>query len=206
MNAAGGEYIGGAGTGLFTQTGGTHNVNSSPLYLGSASGGSGTYNLVAGTLNATEYVGQSGTGLFNQTGGTATGGFVLGVNSSGVGTYNFGAGQLSGALGETVGQSGTGTFNQSGGTNAVTGNLYIGYGSTGKGTYNQLAGLTTVSTALYLGYNSGSNGTYALSGTAPWRPPRNTSAIISAPWPPSDRRAGQTPSRPSRSAPAVIIS
>ena len=71
----GGRIRRGAGTGLFTRRPEPTRSAPRPSILGSASGGSGTYNLVAGTLNATEYVGQSGTGLFNQTGGTATGGW-----------------------------------------------------------------------------------------------------------------------------------
>ena len=68
------EYLGNKGTGVFTQTGGTNNINSSngQFYLGNNPGSSGVYNLSgAGVLSAvTECVGCGGAGTLNQSGGT----------------------------------------------------------------------------------------------------------------------------------------
>src|SRR2546421_5342708 len=61
--------VGGAGSGIFTQTGGNHNV--SRLEVGARySGGSGNYSISNGTINATVIsVGDPGNGYFTQTGG-----------------------------------------------------------------------------------------------------------------------------------------
>jgi len=107
-------YVGGAGTGSFTQSGGV--VDSAYDYLGAAAGGVGTYALSAGTLEASLVdVGTQGSASFTQTGGTAAlesdpayiANLVVGQNT-GVGTYSLQLGTLSAPQFEILGESGTG--------------------------------------------------------------------------------------------------
>ena len=96
--AAGAEYIGYDGNGVFTQSGGTHTVPV-PMYLGYNADGNGTYNLNSGSLfAASEYVGYSGSGTFTQSGGTHTVSsayYIIGNGNGSNGTYNLGGGSLS---------------------------------------------------------------------------------------------------------------
>jgi hypothetical protein len=181
------QYVGYSGTGSFVQTGGSNSVtnstspfppiiffpldtiifpitNSSALYLGYNTSGSGSYQLSGnGYLSAaTQYVGYSGKGFFSQLGGTnsASGGLSLGCNTGGAGTYNFGGGSLN-TSSLTVGGSGTGVFSQSGG-NLLASSEYIGF--SGAGTFTQSSGVNSINGVLSIGCNSGGSGTYILSG------------------------------------------
>jgi len=137
-------YVGYAGNGVFTQTGGTHDVTQR-LDLGYSAGSTGTYLLSAGELTVgiphgdcgDECIGVLGTGRFVQTGGTHTVNrqFWLGGQAS---EYVLEAGTFVGAGSEQIGSSGTGTFTQRGGTHHHEG--------------------------LILGFNAASTGVYALSG------------------------------------------
>ncbi|MGA2441725.1 MAG: hypothetical protein ABSH08_12270, partial [Tepidisphaeraceae bacterium] len=130
-------YSGSGTTGLFTQSGGTHQFDI--LFFQQ-----GTYNLQGGTLAeaggspiAGEYIGLTGSATFNQTGGTNTVGgsaFEIG-RDGGNGLYSLsGAGSLSVTGNEFVGYGSAGTFNQSGGTNTA-GTLTIA-GASGSGLYS----------------------------------------------------------------------
>jgi lipopolysaccharide export system protein LptA len=163
------EHIGSASTGVFTQSGGTHTVNSR-FYLGTTFDGNGTYNLSGtGSLAPTdnEYVGNLGTGTFNQTGGTNTvpAGFnlFLGNSASGTGNYNLSAGTLT-APTEWVGNAGTGTFTQTGGTHTVSTVFYLGAGGT-SGTYNFTGGTLTGGAQLIVRVSASSAGTFQGHGT-----------------------------------------
>ena len=124
LSVRGYEYVGNAGTGSFTQSGGTNSV----VYefdLGFGRGASGCYNLGGnGLMSAVfEYVGNAGTGSFTQSGGTnsvsVSGVFCVGNLASSSGTYSLsGTGRLS-LSSEGVGNYGTGLFTQSGGTNSA---------------------------------------------------------------------------------------
>ena len=131
------QYIGGLGTGTFTQTGGTNTITgegeNGTLSLGNSLGASGTYNLGGGTgsplLSAqTEYIGNFGSGAFNQTGGThAVGGdLYLGLQIGSSGAYNLSGGSLS-ATNQYIGGYGSGAFTQSGGTNTVSNTLTLAF-------------------------------------------------------------------------------
>ena len=136
-------YVGCGGTGTFTQSGGTA---AGPFAL--SIGGSGTYNLSAGSLSALfQYVGvgRLGTGTFTQTGGTnALFCLVLAEVPNVGGSYNLSAGSLS-AGSQLVGDHGMGIFTQSGGINTVSGNLWLGYYSGSSGTYNLNDGVLVAS-------------------------------------------------------------
>ncbi|MCA1956938.1 MAG: hypothetical protein LDL14_00215, partial [Nitrospira sp.] len=136
--SAGHEFIGYAGTGVFTQTGGTNTVTGN-FYVGTLIGSSGTYNLSSGSLSGTyEHIGHGGTGVFNQTGGThtVTNGFSLG-SGGGSGTYNLSGGSLSVRTVERFGSAGTAVFNQTGGTHTIVSNdLILGDQRGGSGTYH----------------------------------------------------------------------
>jgi autotransporter-associated beta strand protein len=179
MNAGGlstaSESIGASGSGSFTQSGGT-NAMSGGLYLGTNSGGSGTYNLSGGGLLSVtgtvgQYIGDIGSGSFTQSGGTnaVSGGLYFGTNSGGNGTYNLSSSGLlsvTGTGGEYIGYIGSGSFTQSGGTNAVSYGLLLGTGSGSSGTYNLSgSGLLSAGTVgEYIGF-SGSGSFAQSSGT-----------------------------------------
>jgi autotransporter-associated beta strand protein len=187
------EYIGGSGSGTFTQTGGTNTIApGSGIFISN-----GTYNLSgsgqiealeSGFNTCQETVGTGGT--FMQSGGTNTLNGQLHVSN---GTYQLsGSAQLSVSSGASMAggqefvQAG-GTFTQSGGTNTIGGELYLngssalpasyvltdtGYftttfdfiGETGFGTFTQSGGTHTVLANLTLASSSASQGTYNLNG------------------------------------------
>ena len=187
----GSEYIGNAGSGSFTQSGGAHYVGDW-LYLGYYPGASGTYNLSGGILSAGyEYIGGSGSGAFTQSGGTNSvqGTLSLGYYPGGSGTYNLSGGELEVNNTENIGDSGSGSFTQSGGahvaadlilganagasgsytlnggSNTVGNNLSIGSASGASGAFTQSGGSNIVGGSLYLGYSgASSSGSYNLSG------------------------------------------
>ena len=94
LTSTNGEYVGYAGTGSFTQSGGTNNA--SYLYLGLASTAIGTYNLSGGLLVGTpgEYVGGAGSGTFTQSGGANYAGQLSLAAFGGSGSYTLNSGLL----------------------------------------------------------------------------------------------------------------
>ncbi|MXS82098.1 PEP-CTERM sorting domain-containing protein [Nitrosomonas oligotropha] len=150
------------GTGIFTQSGGTHTVSD---ILSIGLGGLGTYNLNAGSLSTnSESIGSSiylypvetgGTGIFTQSGGTHTVSGILSIGNEGesTGKYDLSGGSLS-AGSENIGYSGT--LNQTGGINTaqmminngaynLTGGTFVVNGSLdNSGTMNLAGGTTTV--------------------------------------------------------------
>jgi len=171
--ANGGEYVGYATPGTFTQTGGVNNITGgNSLLVGGFSGSTGTY-MLSGTGSLSddggEYIGYSSPGTFTQTGGTNTitnnNGLLLGGFSGSTGTYNLsGTGMLSDE-GEYVGYNTTGTFNQTGGTNTISGNsLYLGFNTGSTGIYTLGGGTATVTGGIYVGgTGSASGGTGTLT-------------------------------------------
>jgi hypothetical protein len=136
---AGLEIIGAVGTGEFTQTGGTHDVNGS-LSIGRDEDTVGRYTLSGGLLSAEfESIGEMGDGSFTQTGGTheveSVSGLALGEQGTGRYTLS-GTGRLA-VVNERLGHDdGLGEFRQQGGTHAVSGLLEIGTKTGGgKGIY-----------------------------------------------------------------------
>jgi hypothetical protein len=185
------EYVGFAGTGLFTQSNGTNNFYG--LYLGNNAGSYGVYNFSGtGRLSAqdAEYIGYSGTGLFTQDSGINFGSVEIGYLSGSSGTYHLsGTGLVTGTGGSyvTVGRSGNGLFIQDGGRNFPDSGLGLGsqagasgtyqlsgggylmtqseiIGFAGHGAFYQVDGNNEVVGDLYLGRDAGSSGTYQLSG------------------------------------------
>ena len=147
--SAGAVYVGNAGTGSFTQFGGTNNTWGN-LYLGYSTGSYGSYNLTgSGQLytSASEFVGYSGTANFTQnSGANSAGNLTLGNNPNSNGTYNLsGSGQVTASF-IYIGSSGSGSVTQSGQSNALSENLYLGNNPGGVGTYNLYGGeLKTIS-------------------------------------------------------------
>ena len=149
-NTSGGSLmIGNAGTGIFNASNTSQvRLGVNALYLGNASGGSGTLNIAdtATVTTATQYIGFSGTGVVNQTGGT-------------FGSFN-GSTYYSSVMGFNAGS--TGTYNLMGGTYAAF-NVFVGYG--GTGTFNQMAGSTVNSIGgLVLGNVAGGRGVATVTG------------------------------------------
>jgi fibronectin-binding autotransporter adhesin len=162
--SSGSENIGYRGTGTFTQTGGTHTVDSS-IYLGFLEGSHGSYSFVEGTLNVGssghnggEIIGYNGIGVFSQTGGTHTifGSLYVGYLSGSSGTYTLEGGALEVTGAEYVGYNTTrsGLFTQSGGSHTLNGSLYLGKMSGGRGAYSLSGGTLTVTGSEYLGYDT----------------------------------------------------
>ncbi len=168
------EYVGLYGTGAFTQTGGRH-LAPNGMYLGSAAGGYGSYNLSEGSLSDGNYgiIGYGGTGSFMQSGGVfslyAAAGdhaLILGGNSGASGSYNLSGGSLS-SPSESIGGLGVGTFTQSGGTNTVYNPHYdyftLGYSPSSSGAYSLSgSGLLTVTPPEAIGFMG--SGTFTQTG------------------------------------------
>lgn len=164
--AANNEVIGNAGTGTFTQNGGTH--SSSTLTLGANGGSTGTFNLNGGTLSVSSIANGAGTGVFNLNGGTLT---LAGVSMN-VDTFNLGhaagsngsfvlaASRTLTAANVTVGVSGIGNFTQSGGTHTLSNALTLGASSGSSGTYTLNGGTLS---ALYIANGAGT-GTLNING------------------------------------------
>ena len=110
--ANGSTVVGDENTGIFNQSGGTHEISNN-LYVGNNA--TGTYNLYDGQLivNGSTIVGNWGTGTFNQYGGThtVTGALTIQVNPGSSGIYNMSGGKLDVKGGITN----NGTFNFTGG-------------------------------------------------------------------------------------------
>jgi hypothetical protein len=147
--------IGDAGTGYFSQFGGT--VEAETLTLGKQASGYGSYDLIFGDLSAGEVVvGDAGVGTFNQGDtyyagiygytptNTVNGTLTLGKQAGSQGTYNLVRGLLT-AKNTLVGDAGSGTFNQSGGEHRVAETLTLGKQAGSYGTYNLSGGELTSS-------------------------------------------------------------
>ncbi|WP_407051591.1 autotransporter-associated beta strand repeat-containing protein [Methyloraptor flagellatus] len=138
---AGGQlYVGDSkGTGVINQNGAGSVVTlglANPIRFGSdvsnyGTGGSGTYNLSAGTLSV------------QNVGGSAQ--IVFGASSGGTGTFNISGGSANVAtqlvLASVAGS--TGTVNLTGGSLTLSGSSYLNFGS-GTGTFNLSGGSFTV--------------------------------------------------------------
>jgi len=164
QGSGGGTIVGQAGSGYFTQNGGTHAIAggiSAPTHptgfpelvgldIASLSGSTGSYILNDGVLKVDNItvVGNQGMGTFEQNGGAfTTGSLYVGFDSDTVahpnasGTYTLNAGNLTTWGFEVIGgknyntSAGTGVFNQNGGTNDA-GGLWLGDNQAGNGTYN----------------------------------------------------------------------
>ncbi len=157
-------YIGNSSAGTLSENGG--GCLTSTLYLGSAAGSTGIYNLGGtGSLSASfnEFVGGSGAGTFLQNGGTNSTGYIfLGGSAGSTGTYNLSGSGAVKATYEYIGNSGQGTFLQSGGTNSTT---YFTLGSnTGSvGTYS-LSGTGNLSVSFVTSVGGSGSGTLLISG------------------------------------------
>ena len=169
------SVIGGAGFGVFTQTGGTTHTTTQ-LVIGNDAGASGTYNLSgAGThaqVNGDTIVGSSGTGVLSiGTGGslTSTGSITLGqVAGSSGSAFISGTGSLSTNNRLTVGSLGSASVLQSGTSIVTAGGLRLGEGASSTASYTLDAGTLTIFNSN--GVNGGSRigmagaGTFAQNG------------------------------------------
>ena len=140
------EYDGEVGTATFTQSGGTHQVDSF-LSIGTSTTGQGTYLLQSGTLSVGGgggtngiFLGDSGTGTINQSGGVlnSTVNLYVGYNTGSTGTFTMSAGSATISPGIAVGYQGTGTVSQTGGSIIIPSSgtwITIGDLATGGGSY-----------------------------------------------------------------------
>ena len=150
------------------------------LILGNQVGGDGTYNLSGtGTLQVTTtaaamIVGNAGIGTFNHLAGTVdAAGVILGSGNSGTGTYNLSDGTLNIVDGPgnrlIVGENGNGTFVMDGGTLNVlnsdinTNAFGVGDNAGSVGLFTQNGGAVNGGRSLTLGSNGGT-GTYDMNG------------------------------------------
>ena len=143
------------GVGTITQNGAgstvTLNIITTAQFGSNASagpslGGTGTYNLMAGTLN----VGGGGVGF--------------GMAAGGVGIFNQSGGTLNATSRLIIGYSGTGTYNMSGGTATLGAGLIIADLAGSAGTVNQTGGLVTISGGSLAVGVAGAGATYNLNG------------------------------------------
>ena len=184
------EFIGFAGTGIFTQSGGT-NSSGNQLFLAWNGGSSGVYNLNGGLLLLSGYGVTSGSGgaAFNFGGGTLgqrPWSSALNMNLTGAGGNSVvntsgGSISLSGVLSGTGGLTkiGTGMLTLTG-PNTYSGNTTVDGGtlqlSAGQlassaqtvgyslgGSFAQSGGTNAAANSLCLGYSAGASGNYNLS-------------------------------------------
>jgi T5SS/PEP-CTERM-associated repeat protein len=154
------SIIGDAGIGIFNQSGTSqHSVQT--LSLGKSAGGSGTYNLLGGTLGASSIVNNAGTGILNVDGGTLSTTTVevdylnVGNAASTIGTYTLSVSKTLTSTETVVGGAGSGTFHQSGiGLHSTT-TLTLGKSASGAGTYNLGGGRVMVTGNFAFGPGSG---------------------------------------------------
>jgi hypothetical protein len=168
------EKVGSAGTGTFTQSGGSHTIGTSSfdgiLILGMQTGSSGTYNLSGNstsllTVLGQEIIGSSGTGTFTQSGGTHTTDLLmLGQQAAGRGTYNLSGGALEVTGVNVVGKEGFGEFFQNSGSTHKAQYLTIASEAGSTGIYNLNGGSLEVSQTVTVG-KSGSGEFYQKSSS-----------------------------------------
>ena len=163
------EKIGSAGTGIFTQSAGSHTVGTDSMFgiliLGEQAGSSGTYNLSGDsastlTVRGQQIIGSAGTGTFTQSGGTHTTDLLmLGQQAPGRGTYDLRGGTLQVTGTNTLGKEGFGEFFQYSGSTHNAQYLTIGSEAGGTGTYNFYGGTLGVGQTFTVG-KSGSGEFY----------------------------------------------
>ncbi len=143
------QAVGYSGKGVFIQSGGT-NSTTDDMYIGSSTGGTGSYSL-------------NGNGLL-----LVSNTLTVGDSSSSSGTISLSQNSRLSAKAEEIGNLGTGTFTQSGGTNLCI-SFGINIGSLGAaGTYNLDGGLLAFSRPIQFGRNAAFNfngGTLQASGS-----------------------------------------
>jgi T5SS/PEP-CTERM-associated repeat protein len=140
-------YIGHSGTGVFNQTGGTHNVSGGSvvggflvphsLYLGYNANSLGTYTLSGGSLS----INHGGLGIGYRAAGNA---------AQKGGTFIQSGGAISVAQSISIGSEGTGKYEHTGGTAYSNQDAYIGEFSTGVGELIVDGPTTIFSTRLYI--------------------------------------------------------
>jgi hypothetical protein len=164
-----GAIVGDGGTALFSQSGGSCDLGSLTVALGSTS--FGTVSLTAGTFVANSTtIGNGGNGTFSQSGSlsvSSLGTLLIAVGSTSSGNVSLSGGSLIVnnnhlGIGAIVGDGGIALFSQSGGSSNL-GNLTVGDGSTSFGTVS-LTGGTLACLAATIGANSG-NGTFVQNGS-----------------------------------------
>lgn len=148
LSISGSEIIGGQGTGMFEQTGGSHTAKSLTFADGTVVS-RGEYRLSGGslTVNFDETIGRHGAGNFTQSGGEHTAKNLKLAEGSGSGSYAMNSGILSVVSNETIGRLGAGNFTQTGGTHEVGNTITIH----AKGTYNLAGGTLSAATIAFNG-------------------------------------------------------
>ena len=166
-------YIGDAGTGTFTQNGGTVQVTEA-VTIGTESSGKGLYEISGGTLessdgDATLRIGQQGRGSFTQTGGSVSlgqGDLYAGVNHTATGSYALSGKSILSTRDEYLGVYGSGTFTQGGGMHHVAGEIFLGHQSGGNGAYTLSGGILSTAGETIGLFGEGSvtqtNGTHSI--------------------------------------------
>jgi outer membrane autotransporter protein len=160
------------GVGTITQNGANSTVTLNIINIaqfgsnasaGPSLGGTGTYNLLAGTLNigghgAAFGMDLGGIGNLNQSGGVLTASAPVIIGNSGTGAYNMSGGIASFGAGLSIAEfaGSIGAVNQTGGVVTITGGS-VAIGTAGAATYNLNGGL------LQVGGANGITGTGALN-------------------------------------------
>jgi hypothetical protein len=161
--------VGRAGSGGFTQSGGTHVTPA--LSVSNNSGGSGTYTLSGGLLVSTNVIIYA-RGAFNQSGGThaISGDLKLDAAPPQIAAYTLSnAARLSVGSIAYIGDTGLGAFTQTGGSGHISGGtsgaapaLVFGFASTAAGTGTLSGGRLDVDAEECVGFDGA--GTFTQSG------------------------------------------
>jgi len=158
--ASGQLYVGDdLGVGTITQNGANSTVILNVINIaqfgsnassGPSLGGTGTYNLIAGTLEigglgAAFGMDVGGIGIFNQSGGSLTANAPIFIGMSGTGTYNLSGGSATLNAGLTIASlaGSVGSVNQTGGTLTISGGS-LSLGGAGTATYDLNGGALQV--------------------------------------------------------------
>ena len=165
-------YVGQGGSGTFSQSGGTLNLNGNRVQIAEEGGSIGVVNLTGGQVQNSQWfhvgsgVGANGTLNVNYTIPTdtlTTGAFYVGNNGA-TGALNIISGVVTANNVAEIGRGGgTGNYNQSGGSLSVGGLFALGIGGTGLG---DISGGTTSSGGDFRVGDGGGTGTLNISGTA----------------------------------------
>jgi autotransporter-associated beta strand protein len=179
INGGGGDAFkigeGVNGVGRVNLDGGTIDVPNGEMWVGQASGGNGTLQMSAGTLNVGNWV-------------------AIGRNTGATGTVNFSGGTINKTGGGQwiVGDNGNGTMTQTGGTLNVNNEFWVGQGGTSNSSYVMSAGQINVGSWVAIGRDGGT-GKMDMSGGSFVKTGAGSNFIVGASGPGTlDQTAGLT--------------
>ena len=174
--------VGYDGVGSVTQSGGLFGNSGGAIYIGgteSTGAGTGSYDLIGGTLSGLVVVGSNGPGTLNQTGGQADVGLLfVGYYAGSAGSVTISGGTFTSTGDFTIGKNGdtsSGTVTLEGTAQCTTSGIRVGENGVGNLYIKDTASLTVnapdfpfsiASNATSVGYVEQSGGTCSVAPTA----------------------------------------